>query len=116
MFSITYVDVVLFFTDQDWHKNVKMHIFSLNLVLLFDGKTQFSYVFLLCFVFLKKCKTLILKIQTFFPWFSPQLSELNHLFLNLNLNVQHECSISAKCYSSPDIINNLGLFTNSRVQ
>lgn len=72
MFCITYVDVVLFFTDQDWHKNVKMHIFSLHLVLLFDGKTQFSYVFfaLFCF-FLKKCKTLILKIQTFFPGFRP---------------------------------------------
>lgn len=50
MFSITYVDVVLFFTDQDWHKNVKMHIFSLNLVLLFDGKTVFLCFFaLFCF-------------------------------------------------------------------
>lgn len=80
MFCITYVDVVLFFTDQDWHKNVKMHIFSLHLVLLFDGKTVFLCFFCFVFFFLKKCKTLILKIQTFFPWFSPQLSELNHLF------------------------------------
>lgn len=48
MFSITYVDVVLFFTDQDWQKNVKMHMFSLHLVWLFDQK-QYSYDFFFFF-------------------------------------------------------------------
>lgn len=57
MFSITYVDVVLFFTDQDWHKNVKMHIFSLHLVLLFDQKHSFPFnTVLFCLFFLKNVK------------------------------------------------------------
>lgn len=78
-------------------------------------KTQFSYVFVFCF-FLKKCKTLILKLQTFFSSFRPDFPNSFIFFFNLNLNVQHECSILAKCYSLPNIINNVGLFTSNRVQ